>query len=302
MSRKNKRPARQPISRRWWIAGGVILAAAAGIWLLVSIRGSANEPRPISRLSTADYHSLVFSPTEPETVFFGHHNGLMISRDGGQSWEVSSLQNADAMAVAAPAADPQILYAAGHNVFFKSTDAGESWQSVANDLPGLDIHGFVVDPQDANSVYAHVVGFATLYHSDDGGSTWSAMSGPMQTSTFSLAFGSPGQTLYAAAGNAGLWRTDDGGQSWTQMPGTPGEAVVALAFNTPNQQLLISVFGKGADVYAFDADNATWTPLGLKRNVMAIAASPHDPQHLIVVDEKGSVFASRDGGATWSDK
>lgn len=104
----------------------------AGIWLVFSTRQSGNlQTQPISKLSTADFHSLAFSLTEPETIFFGHHHGLLVSHNGGKDWEPTTLNNADAMALALPPSDPQILYAAGHEVFFKSTDDGRSWESVS---------------------------------------------------------------------------------------------------------------------------------------------------------------------------
>jgi photosystem II stability/assembly factor-like uncharacterized protein len=299
MRRKNRPPAQQRNLILWLIIGGTVLVTIITAWRLVSTSSSNSSPRALSRLTASDFHSLAFSPSEPDTIYFGHHYGLMISRDGGLNWEATTLQNADAMALAAPPANPQILYAAGHNVFFKSTDGGATWGSVATNLPGLDIHGFAADPQNADLVFAHIVGFGGLFHSQDGGATWTALPASMPAATFSLITGETGQTLYAAAGNAGLWRSLDAGESWAQLPGTPGEAVVALAYNSMNKRLLISTYGGDAGLYASDAAGDTWKALGLKANVMAVASSPHDPNRLIAVDERGWVYASRDGGVTW---
>lgn len=302
MSRKNKQQARQRNLALGLIIGGIALVAIATAWALVSSSSSSDGPRAISRLTAADFHSLAFSPTEPDTIFFGHHYGLMISRDGGRNWEPSSLQNADAMALAAPPAAPQIMYAAGHNVFFKSTDGGATWQAVATDLPGLDIHGFAADPQNADLVFAHVVGFVGLFRSQDGGATWTALPAPMPAATFNLITGATAQILYAAAGNAGLWRSLDNGESWAQLLGVPGSAVIALAYNPVNKRLFISAFGEEAGLYASNDEGNSWKALGLKANVMAVASSPHDPNRLIAVDERGWVYASNDGGATWPDR
>lgn len=35
---------------------------------------------------------------------------------------------------------------------------------------------------------------------------------------------------------------------------------------------------------------------------LTIAISPLDPDHIVVVNDQGEVFASRDGGASWSDR
>jgi photosystem II stability/assembly factor-like uncharacterized protein len=301
VSRKSKRTRSRKISP-WLIAVGLVGLALIG-WLLISqVPVSTGEFPPISRLSTADFHSLAFSAAEPDTVFFGHHNGLMVSRDGGRSWQPTSLSNADAMALAASSVNPQIMYAAGHNVFFKSTNGGETWQAMNTNLPGLDIHGFAADPGNADRVYAHVVGFASLFTSQDGGVTWTALPGPLPASTFNLTVGETAQTLYAAAGQAGLWRSLDGGQSWSQMSKVPGDGVVALAHSRAKGRLCISTLGDEAGLYTSDDGGATWTMLGLKGTLMAVAISPHDPQRLIAVDDRGWVYASRDGGLTWSDR
>ena len=70
--------------RRLIIFGVAVMVVAIGMWFtLLNIPGAGGNARPISRLSTADFHSLAFSITEPDTIFFGHHGGLMVSRNGG---------------------------------------------------------------------------------------------------------------------------------------------------------------------------------------------------------------------------
>ena len=305
MSRRSKR-ARQANTAMWLIAGGLVVLglALAGWWL--AGRGAATNAnsQPISRLSTADIHSLAFSLTDPNTVFFGHHGGLLVSRNGGRDWAPTALQNADAMALAVPAADPQIMYAAGHNVFFKSTDGGASWQPVSTDLSSTDIHGFAADPDDANRVYAHVVGHG-IYGSQDGGSTWTRLSADVPPSTFNLVVGEDAQILFAAAGQAGLLRSADGGSTWDPVPSLPGAGVpeagaIAVVHDRRSGALLVATLGAGAGLYVSGDGGATWQSLGLNGTFLAVAINPNQPDHIVAVDEQGRVFASLDGGQTWS--
>ncbi|MGQ0602072.1 MAG: YCF48-related protein [Anaerolineales bacterium] len=292
--------SKRPVRGRWpnaglWVVGLGVLGLAAAGWLWFSNNApSGSAVRPVSQLTTADFHSLAFSPTEPETVFFGHHHGLLVSRDGGRTWEPTSLQNADAMALAVPLSNPNVMYAAGHEVFFKSTDGGASWQAINTNLPGLDIHGFAVDPQNADTVYANVVGFG-MFTSHDGGMTWAALP-PSPPSTFNLVVGETPQTLYAAAGDSGLLRSTDGGQQWSRLSSLPG-VTIAVTYDAARRRVYA---GNDAGLFASDNGGATWAVLGPQGAILAIAVSPLDATRILAVDASGNVFASRDGGVTWA--
>ncbi len=300
--RERIRAQKKQQQSRWLVAGGIVLVLiAAGLFLFLN-RGSENSSvRAISRLSTADFHSLAFSLTEPETIYFGHHGGLMVSRNGGIDWESTSLKNADAMALAIPSSDPQTMYAAGHDVFFKSTDGGANWSSVSTNLPGTDIHGFAVDPENADHVFAHVVGFG-IFASLDGGATWTLLSDAVPSSTFNLAVGESAQTLYAAAGEEGLWASRNAGETWSRLPEGPDAGAVAVVYSSENSRLYVSTLGDQAGLYWSGDGGQTWTFAGLNGTIMAIAVSPLEPDHIVVVNDVGEVYASRDGGASWLDK
>ncbi|HKY54490.1 MAG TPA: YCF48-related protein [Anaerolineales bacterium] len=287
---------------RWLILAGVALIIVAGFWFVFSNQQPDNlDVQPISKLTTVDFHSLAFSITEPETIFFGHHGGLLVSRNGGKDWEPTTLSNADAMALALPPSDPKIMYAAGHEVFFKSTDGGKTWDSVSTNLPGLDIHGFTVDPENASQVYAHVVGFG-IFGSEDGGNSWTLLSDRVPPSTFNLAVGENSETLYAAAGNAGLWQSKDSGRSWTPVQNVPDTGAVAVAYIPANGRLYVTTAGNLAGLYVSDDNSQSWKSTGLNGTLLAIAVSPLDPNHIIAVNDQGEVFASRDNGITWLEE
>ena len=292
----------QKAEARWMILAGVVIVLGVLSWVVFSNKQLENSgARPISRLNTADFHSLAFSLTEPETVYFGHHHGLLVSRNGGRDWESTSLPNADAMALALPSSNPQTMYAAGHDAFFKSIDGGKSWESVSTNLPGSDIHGFSVDPENADQVYAHVVDYG-IFGSLDGGSTWSSLSDRAPSSTFNLAVGANAEILYAAAMQAGLWQSQDGGRTWAAVQNIPDNGAIALTYIHANGRLYITTLGDLAGIYVSDDDGQSWKSAGLNGTLLAVAVSPLDPDHIIVVNDQGEVFASRDGGLSWLDK
>ena len=79
----------------------VLLAAgalAARSWTASRDAGGAASREPIAVLRTGDFHALAFSPDDPNVVFFGHHNGVMRSDDGGRTWRpLVERRNLDAM-------------------------------------------------------------------------------------------------------------------------------------------------------------------------------------------------------------
>lgn len=303
MSKQKQRIHRrkqQQLQARWLMIAGIVLIIVVGLWFIFSNRQTGTlQAQPISKLSTADFHSLAFSLTEPETVFFGHHGGLLVSKNGGKDWEPTTLNNADAMALAFPSSDPQIMYAAGHDVFFQSNDAGKTWTSITTNLPGTDIHGFSVDPENANQVYAHVVGFGIL-GSSDGGNTWTLLSDSIPSSTFNLAVGENSKTLYATAGQEGLWHSQDGGQTWSPLQDAPDSGAIAVSYVPTSGRLYVTTLGNSAGLYVSDDGGQSWKATGLNGTFLAVAVSPLDPNHIIAINDEGEVFASRDGGNTWS--
>src|SRR5688500_8646865 len=101
-----RRKKQETSQLRWLIAAEAALIILGGKWVALSNRQSIN-PRAqlISNLSTADFHSIAFYPTEPDTVYFGHYGGLLVTQNGGKDWEPTTLENADVMAVAMPLSD-----------------------------------------------------------------------------------------------------------------------------------------------------------------------------------------------------
>jgi photosystem II stability/assembly factor-like uncharacterized protein len=297
-----RKKKKQQTQSRWLMVAGIVLVLAAGLWIVFSNRQSENGgARPISRLTTNDFHSLAFSPTDPETIFFGHHEGLLVSRNGGKDWQSTALNNADAMVLGIAPSNSQAMYAAGHNVFVKSDDGGKTWQDVPANLPGSDIHALAVDPKNADRLVAYIVSFG-LFSSEDGGINWESLSVTVPSSILSLSFGEDDQALYAAAGGAGLWQSRDGGQTWVPMQNLPDNDVIAVAYVRDNRRLYVTTAEPAAGLYYSDDDGQAWTSAGLNATLLAVAISPVDPDHIIIVNDQGEVFASRDGGASWNGK
>jgi photosystem II stability/assembly factor-like uncharacterized protein len=274
--------------------GGVAVAAVAAITLAVVLntggRAAVGGATAWSTLGTQDVHSLAFDPADPQHLYFGHHGGLLETKDGGRSWQGTALRGADAMNVVPPAGG--FFQIAGHNVYMETTDGGKTWQDVPNNLPGLDLHSFVADPADSSHAWAFSVGFG-LFETTDKGRTWELRQpGGWGALT---SFVESGKTILVGVGSSGLARSEDGGRTWKAL-GQPKGQVASLAANAD-----------GAVIYAGTTEGVgrssdggrTWTATALKAVGVTVAVYAKDPNVVAVVDDNTRFFRSADGGASW---
>lgn len=288
---------RQRRDRRMAVAAVFVVALiGAGAWLATSdaspLRtGGGTGGDTLASYRPPDLHALVVSSNDPQTVTFGHHQGMLISRDGGATWRpLSSASGKDAMGVALPP-DSKTAFAAGHDVFMRSDDGGQSWSAVRAALPGTDIHGFTASATAPNTFYAYVVGFG-LFKSSDGGTSWAAFGQP-PGSTMSLAAARSGSTeVLFASTMEGMARSADGGRSWETLRDVPAGSVSAMGE-------VVYVADRSTIMASIDGGR-TWQRRSFPRNASLIAVAPAKMDLVYVVTDSREVWRSSDAGATWT--
>jgi photosystem II stability/assembly factor-like uncharacterized protein len=315
--RRVGRKRRAPSARRpWmpWLLGGllVLAALAAAGWFLLRPTTREQEGGAIATLQTLDQHALLFSPTDPNVVFFGHHNGVLRSEDGGRTWKpLVDRRGFDAMQLAtAGTSNPRRLYLAGHDVFQASDDGGATWRPVEHNLPGTDIHQFALNPDNPDRLTAVVVG-AGAFRSMDGGRTWAKLPAQPPGDVTALASaGADPETLYVGTAGSGVLRSVDEGRSWGAASGRAAadaafRTVLALAVDPANRRALYAGTDSGL-AKSVDA-GATWTALPYPGdNALAVAVSPMNPNVVLAVASsprrQGLVYRSDDGGLSWGGR
>lgn len=299
MSKRSRSAGRGlPSVPRWrtWRGGLTVVVAvlAVGFAALALVSGGGGQTidgaTVWSTLGTRDVHSLAFDPADAQHLYFGHHNGLLESRDGGRTWQPTGLGEADAMNVRTGSGSD--LQVAGHNVYMETADGGRTWLPVPNDLPGLDLHAFVVDPADPAHAWAYSVGFG-LFESIDRGRHWEhRQPGGWPVTAVTRASGT--STLIGLSAT-GLGASSDGGRSWRPLA-SPGGQLASLAA-TPDGSLLLAGTTKG--IYRSTDGGTSWQPTGYTGSAVTVAIAASDPRSVAVVDDKTRFFRSDDGGATW---
>jgi hypothetical protein len=296
-------PVRAPT---WaWVAPSVALVALLGALVAVvtvGARAAASEQSPVGNVGVAAISAAAVSTDDPDLLVVTHATGVQLSRDGGQSWTTADGPG-PAVAAASAAATLYVLTAAG---VWSSQDQGATWDRNAN-LPVLRL--LAVGRRTGRMAGVNEAG--AILVSNDAGSTWDIVGNDAPRSLSGLAvvdFATP--FLLAATGAEGVlasepsggWRGANGFVNGT-LPTITIRAVVHEPATGDSYESATGDRFEGAAVVATDAGvfksvdrMQSWVRLPLRADVRALAASGRT---IYAIAADGSVYRSRDAGASW---
>ena len=255
-------------------------------------------------------------------LWAGTQNGAFRSLDGGVTWEDASpdLHRRSIEALVAHPGRPGVFWAASSFSsrrdpalgIFKSVDGGASWRSSNRGLLALPVFSLAFDPVTPGVLWAGSPSAGAL-RSLDGGATWTERNGHPETlevSVSDLAVDPRDpDTVWAASG--GVFVTEDGGATWeARREGLADDAsvhVLQLAAANPSVVYAGASAPEGARLYKTVDAGAHWIQLAslpASFHIADVLVDPRDPDLVAVttddVDlERGVLWISRDGGATW---
>jgi photosystem II stability/assembly factor-like uncharacterized protein len=289
------------LASRWWVLAvalaSVVCAQSFGPELYGGLRWRMIGPFRGGRTVAASG-----VPGQPNVFYIAANNGgVWKSTDAGRVWKPIFDDQATGSigALAVAASDPRVIYVgSGEGLqrpdlsvgdgIYKSTDGGQSWEHLSL-RTAQQISAIIVDPHDANRVFAAALGHPYgpnpergVFRSTDGGASWEkVLYKDENTGAVDLAFDpSDAQTVYAV-----LW-------SARQAPWEIGE----------------SFKGPGSGLFKSTDGGATWQPLtgglptvaqGLGRIGIAVAPSDARRMYALVDAKDGGVYRSDDAGANW---
>ena len=247
--------------------------------------GLANPSPDYSATKLTEIIVLAVDPADADHVLASGSDtqGVLYSRDGGQSWKLADLPGLTFDLAFAPS-DSRTAYAAliplackdeilrtGVNV---EEDCDQSWTG--------------------------------LYISRDGGETWTPAGGeePSGLALLTLAVHpTDPDTVFASRANAEVLKTTDGGQSWTPVgPGLPSVATISIVFDPSNADTIFAGTFR-AGVYRSTDGGSSWMQVGAgmepQAEVRSLVVDPTDSQVVYAGDMLSGVYVSTDGGTTW---
>ena len=267
--------------------------------------------------------ALAIDPTNPIRLYAPTWNAVLISEDGGNSWQAGTTglsgSNRTVDVVAVDPVEPDRLYAGVGETLVISTDGGQSWQAAGSGLGVSKIHSIVVDPFNHTVIY--VGGLAgSIYKSEDSGATFVQLPGNIGQGAFGMVANprQPDELLVGInSSDAGIVKTENGlefsSASAGLIYGGADSAYSALAYAPSNPNIIYAGSGYEDNLLAkgiFKSSNGgeNWVPISstLPLNpdtrqpyyVKAIAVSPTDP-NTVFAATGGGLYQSRDGGASW---
>lgn len=192
--------------------------------------------------------------------------GVMVSRDGGQSWQPLALAGKVDLHAMTISRDGNTLY--GWNVtgspgLYRISARDGTWARV--DAKGLtDVFSLAAHPQNPNTLIAGTRG--GLLISQDGGRTWLPISVALSGIPVTAVAYHPKdpKVLYAygVRSDLGLIRSDDGGQNWKTLGLFLGEKdAVALFAISPHQPETMYLATFASDLYQSNDGGQRWQPL-----------------------------------------
>lgn len=258
----------------------------------------------------------------------GYGDGVYKSMDGGKSWKNMGLKNSEHIGtIVIDPKNSDIVYVAaegsawgpgGDRGLYKTTDGGKTWKKILEISENTGVNNIIMDPRDANVLYAsseqrrrHVftkIGGGpetAIYKSTNAGESWDKLKSGLPTvdmGGIGLAI-SPVNPDYVfaiieAAGDAsGFYRSTNRGASWQKMSDHSAQGQYYNEIYCDPKDV-DKIYSAETVSQVSEDGGKTWHPVGnTNRHVddHAIWIDPSDTRHLFIGGD-GGIYESFDGG------
>ena len=254
-------------------------------------------------------HAIAIDPSDDRHVFLSTNDGgLLVTEDGGRSWQDGGRRGLSARAPRGIAFDPQEprrVYAGSFtgSGFFKSEDHGRHWQRRLFGPGTVYVAGVTVDSVD-HTIYVSTKDYPDgVWKSTDFGETFTridrAPGAPageyLGLEGRGIAVDPHNHTTVFHAGGSGVWRSQDAGASWVNVEAESNTQVIvdptdsSIVYATGQSGVFKSTDGGDSFVLKFEE---------LISRTSSVQIHPRN-HNVLYVGTGDGVFKSTDGGETW---
>ncbi len=322
----------------WYIAVG-----SGGVWKTVN---AGTTWKPIfDKQKVYSIGCITIDPQNPHTIWVGsgenvggrhvsYGDGIYRSTDDGKTWKNMGLKESQHISkIIIHPENSDIIWVAvqgplwnkgGQRGLYKSVDGGKSWKQTLGDNEWVGVTDLVIDPRNADVLYAatwqrhrNVAAYmgggpgTALYSSSDGGDSWTKLKKGLPSSNLGkigLAISPQNpDVLYAAIEldrrQGGVYKSVNRGQSWRKMSnavsGATGPHYYQELYASPHQFDKLYLM----DVRIQESNDGGKTFTRMKEKYKhsdnhAIAFKKNDPDYLLIGTD-GGLYETFDGTRNW---
>jgi uncharacterized protein (TIGR03437 family) len=272
-----------------------VYAATGDLGMFKSVDGGVTWSKSGTGITGTNIAALAIDLVHPQTLFAADGTTVYQTVNGGSRWTAIDTPPAAPFKIVVDPQNSNIVWQVG-TALRKSTDGGATWKAVA--FPG-SVQFFALDPRvSGNIVAASTLLFCGIfctsnqtpfiYHSTDGGATWTVIP---SVPPFQPGFLADGSTNPTTVYDGLSYRSTDGGVTWSRLASMPSSGVNNGALTVDPAGTLYTAFSDGifvshdhaetwTAVSSFGPGFASMVPAGTSGTLYAAVAGP--------VDQKGT--------------
>lgn len=241
-----------------------------------------------------------FDPRDPDTLYIAALNGVLRTRDGGETWKITtSWDMTEPKDVKVDPFEPDTIYAALPDGIGISDDQGETWRYSDQGIQHKYTKTLAPDRTRKGVLLAGTE--RGIYRTRDGGESWKQVLPTSATVTFIKQSPHNPKHFLASTQEDGVWMSRNGGKGWKQIhAGEDGSSFHYARFH-PHQPGVFSISGWGFGLRISRDMGKTWTQVdGLKDDKVWIhAMDPDFPDRIYAALYRDTVYVSDDLGRNW---
>ncbi len=287
--------------------GRLLVTNDGGIWRLeIAIPGSVRWTDLNGNLQITQFTGIALDPTDPNIAYGGSQDNGTEKFNDALGW--TQIRGGDGGYVRVDPTSPNTVYHTYTGTSLeRSNDGGLTWVDASSGIQGNgNFYSFYQVDKNGRVLF----GTDRINASSNKGQSWTQLSSPGQGgwpssgTVNAIAIAQTDTNVIYAAVNGALYVTTNNGSSWTRS-NVPGDKVAEVDVDPTNSKVAFAVrnaFG-GGHVFKTTDGGQTWTDVSgtlpdIPTNTFALVKQASSD--VLVAGNDIGVFASFDGGLTWS--